>query len=321
MNVEEQRGSVAAVDCGTNSTRLIVVDGQGSVLHREMRITRLGERTDGTRKLNPTAIDRTLTVLRDYRRTIDRYKVVRTRVVATSAARDARNAESFMAAAADITGVRPEVLTGEEEGRLSFLGASAHLPVGLAGPGPLLVADIGGGSTELTVGHPLGAGRPAARDVATRSLDMGCVRVTERFFEHDPPSAEEVMRARHAITEEVMAAHDDLPDLEPHGFLVGVAGTVSTLARLDRGIVEYRRDEIHHAVLTRESVERWLHVLSGEDGLARLDHPGMEKGREDVIVGGVLVLAVVMACFERDRCLVSEDDILDGMAATLLAPA
>jgi exopolyphosphatase / guanosine-5'-triphosphate,3'-diphosphate pyrophosphatase len=310
-------GAVGAVDCGTNSTRLIIVAPDGTVLDRQMRITRLGEGVDSSRRLSPAAIDRTLSVLRDYRRSMDKQAVVRTRVVATSAARDAVNAEEFMAAAASVMGVRPEIVSGEEEGRLSFAGATAHLPPSLAGPGPVLVVDIGGGSTELVVGHAR-PGSTAVPEVAIRSLDMGCVRVSERFLHHDPPSPEDMTTARASVKEEIVAARAALPALEPDGLVVGLAGTVSTLVCLKRGISVYDRARVHHAELRGDDVERWLKILSSEDARARMKRPGMTEGRQDVIVGGVLVLAVVMEVFGADLCLVSEDDILDGMAADLL---
>ncbi len=315
--VTGQSETVAAVDCGTNSTRLIVMAAGGEVLDRQMCITRLGEGVDATHRLSQAAIDRTLSVLGDYRGSMTDHAVACTRVVATSAVRDARNADEFMAAAAAITGVRPEVLSGEEEGRLSFLGATAHLPTDQAGPSPVLVVDIGGGSTELVVGRPGPAG--TASEVAVRSLDIGCVRVSERFLRHDPPHRDEMDRARATLTEEIAGARADLPELTPDSLLVGLAGTVSTLASLELRLTAYDRAQVHHAVMSREDVERWLAILSAEDARSRLERPGMAEGREDVIVGGVLILAVVMESFGRDRCLVSEDDILDGLAAELLA--
>jgi len=319
-SVEVPARPVAAIDCGTNSTRLIAVDADGTVLHRQMRITRLGEGVDATRRLSSAAIDRTLAVLRDYRAMMDDLAVVRRRVVATSAARDAVNAKEFMSAAAEITGVLPDVLSGDDEGRLSFAGATAHLPPTSVGTGPLLVVDIGGGSTELAVGHATPrARRSEVPEVMTRSLDIGCVRVSERWLPDDPPRPEQLVRARNEVRERLAAARSDLPALARDSLLVGLAGTVTTLACLENEITVYDRERIHHAVLARSGVERWLRTLSAEDARARLDRPGMVKGREDVIVGGVLILAVVMECFERDRCLVSEDDILDGLAAELLA--
>ena len=320
-------GPVAAIDCGTNSTRLLVVAGDGTVLERHMRITRLGEGVDATRKLSPEAIGRTVAVLGEYRRLMDRYGVVRARLVATSAARDATNAEEFLSAAADATGLVPELLSGRDEGELSFAGATAHVPADVVGPGPVLVVDIGGGSTELVAGAmPVGPsltgpGGPESAAVSAVSMDVGCVRVTERFLLHDPPLSSELERARAAVDADLDAARRGLPSLMPGGLLIGLAGTVSTLAALDQGLASYERAAVHHAVLPRAAVIGWLRRLAGEDSRSRLARPGMVPGRADVIVGGVLILDAVMAAFDRASCLVSEDDILDGLVASLRSPA
>ena len=310
---------VAAVDCGTNSTRLIVVAPDGAVLQREMRITRLGEGVDARGLLAPSAIARTLAVLRDYRAAIDELGVGRIRIVATSAVRDAQNADEFMAPAAGVVGVDLEVLAGEEEGRLSFAGATARLPADSAGQDErALVIDIGGGSTELSAGFPPGDARHDAVGVETCSLDIGCVRVSERFLRHDPPRADELSAARAAVAEELDRARGALPTLGPQGLLIGLAGTVSALAGMQQGVSEYDRARIHHSVLRQDEVEHWLAVLATETAKERLAHPGLDEGREDVIVGGAIILAQAMVTFGRARCLVSEDDILDGMAAGLL---
>jgi exopolyphosphatase / guanosine-5'-triphosphate,3'-diphosphate pyrophosphatase len=315
--VHQAGRAVAAIDCGTNSTRLLVVDGEGAVLERHMRITRLGEGVDATHLLSPEAMARTVSVLGDYRRLMDAHGVTRARLVATSAARDATNAEVFLVAAHDVTGIRPELLSGLDEGALSFAGATAHVPRAQRGPGPVLVVDIGGGSTELVAGEITPVGAPTA-PLAAVSLDVGCVRVTERFFHRDPPSDDELAEARQAVEAQLTVAHDALPHLEPGGLLIGLAGTVSTLAALDRGLARYERSAVHHAVLPRPRVEHWFGTLAGEDRHARLVRPGMVEGRADVIVGGVLILDRVMAMFDRDECLVSEDDILDGLVASLV---
>jgi exopolyphosphatase / guanosine-5'-triphosphate,3'-diphosphate pyrophosphatase len=318
--VAETPGPVAAVDCGTNSTRLLVVDGHGSVLERQMRVTRLGEGVDATRTLSRAAITRTVSVLRDFRGLMDLHGVVRARLVTTSAARDATNAEEFLLAALEATGVQPEILSGIEEGALSFTGATAHVPPELLGPGPVLVVDIGGGSTELVTGMLAPDDSPLSPPpaVSAESLDVGCVRITERFLRHDPPSADELTQARRAVEAELHGARHALPALVRGGLLIGLAGTVSTIAALDRRLPRYERDAIHHAVLARRTVGHWLATLAGEPAEARLARPGMIEGRADVIVGGVLILDAVMAVFDRDSCLVSEDDILDGLAASLL---
>jgi exopolyphosphatase / guanosine-5'-triphosphate,3'-diphosphate pyrophosphatase len=324
MTAEARTGPVAALDCGSNSTRLLVVAPDGTTLDRQMRITRLGEGVDATRRLSADAIARTVDVLGSYHRVMDDHGVTRARLVATSAVRDAINAEVFLAAAEAATGVRAEILGGLEEGALSFAGATAHLPEGEHRPGAVLVVDIGGGSTELVVGSLPRAPRRSVHAAVARpvpvsvvSIDMGCVRVTERYLHHDPPLASEMDDARRAVSHELATARATLPALEPGGLFIGLAGTVSTLAALEKGVTAYTRDVVHHVVLTRADVERWLELLAGEDRPARLGRPGMVAGRVDVIVAGVLILARVMDEFDRERCLTSEDDILDGLVASL----
>jgi exopolyphosphatase/guanosine-5'-triphosphate,3'-diphosphate pyrophosphatase len=306
---------VAAIDCGTNSTRLLVVDGPGRTLDRQMRITRLGEGVDATGLLNSAAVARTVTVLEDYRRRMDELGVVRVRMAATSAARDAANADEFFSAAERAVGVRPELLSGEEEGRLSFTGATAHLPDWLARDEPLLVVDIGGGSTELVVGRP---SDPCSTSEV--SLDIGCVRASERFFRHDPPEQAELDAAGRAIRPLLQGARLRLPVVPSGGTLIGLAGTVSTLAGLQNGVTVYDRVRIHHTVLDRADVEQWLILLASEGSADRLGRSELMRGRQDVILGGTLILSATMATFDCGRCLVSEDDILDGLAASLEGP-
>jgi exopolyphosphatase/guanosine-5'-triphosphate,3'-diphosphate pyrophosphatase len=202
-----------------------------------------------------------------------------------------------------------------EEGRLSFAGATARLPAALSGRGPLVVVDIGGGSTEIVVGRF--ASHDADDGLRVRSLDIGCVRVTERYLRHDPPMPEELEMARQDVRAAVQSAADQLPRLAANPPLIGLAGTVSTLASLDGAISDYDRDRIHHTTLSRSTIQRWLHLLAKEKANDRLQRRGMVEGREDVIIGGILVLAVLMDVFRCDECLVSEDDILDGLAASI----
>lgn len=303
-------GPVAAIDCGTNSTRLLVADWMGRPLDRMMRITRLGEGVDATGTLTSEAIERCLGVLHDYRAVMDRHGVVRVRLVATSAVRDASNGSQFLDAAGAVTGCTPELLSGTEEGRLSMAGALAELdPAG----GPSLVLDIGGGSTELVVGDG-----PDDPDLAAVSLQAGCVRITERFLRSNPPTAAQLSRAEAMIGELLDQAIADHPRFVDARRLVGLAGTVTTLVSLNLGLDDYDRDRVHHAVLTTAEVDAWYRTLAGEVREARLDRAGMVTGREDVIVGGVLVLAVVMRRFGFEECLVSEADILDGMVAGMV---
>jgi exopolyphosphatase/guanosine-5'-triphosphate,3'-diphosphate pyrophosphatase len=301
---------LAALDCGTNSTRLLVVGGDGEILDRQMRVTRLGEGVDTTRKLSAEAIERTIAVLRDYRKSMDAHGVVRARMAATSAARDATNSSEFLTAAKEVTGVDPEILSGESEGRLSFRGATSDLAQ--TGDSPEMVVDIGGGSTEIVVGVP---GRDDSLEVL--SLNIGCVRVTERFFSSDPPGPDQLKDARFVISEALTEARDALRPLEAGGRVIGLAGTVSTLGSMAKGVASYERDKVHHSVLTAEQVDWWLNALASETSSERSMRPGMDPGRADVIVGGVLILSEVMSVFDRTTCLVSEADILDGLVASL----
>jgi exopolyphosphatase/guanosine-5'-triphosphate,3'-diphosphate pyrophosphatase len=307
---EPPAAPVAAIDCGTNSTRLLVAAADGAPLDRLMRITRLGQGVDAARKLDPEAVERTLAVLRDYRQVMDDLGVARARLVATSAVRDAVNGEEFLRAASETTRTQAELLSGTEEGRLAFAGATADLP---AGEGNDVVVDIGGGSTELVISGPEG--------IEAVSLDLGCVRLTERYLGHDPPTSDELREATAVVDQELRRATVEVPTLghlRPASRLIGLAGTVSTLASLELDLVEYDRSLVHHAVLTREAVERWCRVLAEEPSSARGRRPGMDPGREDVIVGGALVLRETMAVLDVPECLVSESDILDGLVMSLL---
>lgn len=340
--------SVAAVDCGTNSTRLIVVDASGAVVERSMEVTRLGQQVDANRRLDPAAVTRTVAVLRRYQTVMAAHHVGRVRVVATSAVRDAANASIFLDQVEAVLGVRPEVLPGVEEARLSFVGATAHLPEWWAAPGPTLVVDIGGGSTEVAVGLvPASAGSsappapgleggsvgadtgedgaagaaglpvPSPLTPAVASIDIGCVRVTERLLGGEQLSAAQLRHARQVVRDQLAKGCGDLPTPSSDGWMVGLAGTSATVAMVVHGVRHYERDRVHHAVVTVEEVEYWLHRLATEPLAERRGEVGIVEGRHDVIVGGVLILAEVMAYFERARCLVSEDDILDGLVASL----
>ena len=297
---------VAAIDCGTNSTRLLVTDGSRAV-ERLMRITRLGEGVDGTGRLSPDAIARTVTVLREFRSAMDRDGVSAVRMSATSAVRDASNREQFMAAAEDVVGIRPEVLSGMEEGRLAFAGATAELD---PSNGPFLVVDIGGGSTELVVGRD--------EPVGVESMDVGCVRITEKFLHHDPPRPEELSDALMEVRDQLEDAVRAVPELNDAQQMIGLAGTVTTVAAVELGLTEYDRDRIHHFWLTRAAAEDVFRTLATESRASRLGNPGLEEARADVIVGGCVVLVAVLRYFDLSGCLVSESDILDGLASSLL---
>jgi len=300
---------VAAVDIGTNSVRLLVADVDGTTprdakvvpLDRRMRITRLGQGVDKTRALAPDAIARTTEVLREYRGVLDDLGVTQVRATATSAARDASNRDEFFAAAHDALGVTPELLSGEEEAALSFVGATADLDA----PAPYLVVDIGGGSTEVVLGTDAPTGLV--------SLDMGCVRITEQYLESDPPAPEELSNAVAAVRDLVADVPRVIPGAADAATLVGLAGTVTTVAAIELGLPEYDPERIHHFVLTRAAAEDVFRTLATETAAQRAHNPGLEAGRVDVIVGGSAVLVGIFRVLGFKEMLVSEADILDGL--------
>lgn len=312
-------GSVAAVDCGTNSTRLLVLAAGGEPIERLMRITRLGAGVDRTGSLDPAAIERTLEVLGEYRAVMDGRGVVRVRAAATSAARDATNADELLEPALAVLGVPLELLAGPEEGQLSYAGATTDLPLH---DGPYLVVDLGGGSTELVAGRastgaPVVSPGSPVEPAAVVSLDVGCVRVAERFLKSDPPSAAELGAARalaRGLLDEAIAR---LPALLVPRRMVGLAGTVSAAAAMALELDSHDATRTHHHVLERAVVERLLQRLSALDVASRRQVRGLEPARADVIVGGLVVLGEVMDRLGHDRLVVSERDILDGMAASL----
>ncbi len=299
-------GNLAAIDCGTLSTRLLISTPSRQPVVRLMRVTGLGQGVDQARALHPEAVERALSVLREYRGLMDRHGVSAVRMVGTSALRDAANRAAFSNAAEKIIGAPLSLLSGQEEAALSFAGATAELNTQ---DGPWLVADIGGGSTELIVGpEPSGA----------RSLDLGCVRVTEKFLPTDPPGPEELDRAGSWLRAQFRDVEVQVPSLRSAHVLVGLAGTVSALASYDQGLELYDRAAVHHYQLSRKAVDRALSDLAGRPTASRAALPGIEPARAPVIVGGTLVLATLMAHFGFEECLVSESDILDGLVISLV---
>lgn len=297
---------VAAIDCGTNSVRLLVSDGERPLV-RLMRITRLGKGVDATGRLDPAAIDRTLEVLRDYRNEMDRLGVTRARMAATSASRDASNRDEFFDAAEAILGARPELLSGEEEAQMSFRGATSDLD---PTDGPFVVVDIGGGSTEFAVG--------GTRLEGAVSVDMGCVRLTEKYLRSDPPLAEELTNALSIVEQHLQDVERALPGVTTPPRFIGLAGTITNVAAVEIGLADYDPDRIHHFVLSHEAAEDVFRTLATESLADRVHNPGLERQRADVIVGGCCVLVQIFRTFGFDECLVSESDILDGLAASLL---
>ena len=301
---------VASIDIGTNSTRVLVarpVDGKLDILDRRNTITRLGQNVGATGRLAEEAVERTLACLRDYRAILDEHGVDRLRVAATSASRDAANRDEFFDAVEEVVGVRPELLSGTEEGRLSFLGATGDLDPAL---GPFLIVDIGGGSTEFILGTDHVEG--------VISVDVGCVRLTEKFLDHDPPRPEELTACisfADAYLDDVIR---ELPGSAEARTLVGLAGTITTVAAVEIGLATYDRDAIHHFVLTRAAAEDVFRTLATESRADRIHNPGLEEARADVIVGGCCVLVALFRRFGFDEMIVSEADILDGLALSLV---
>ena len=299
--------TIAAVDIGTNSVRVLVAepsaDGTSfTTVERLMRITRLGQGVNETGALAPEAIDRTTAVLREYREVMDRLGVDRVRATATSAARDAKNRDDFFTAAEAALGVRPELIGGDEEGRLSFQGATADLD---PADGPFLIVDIGGGSTEFAVGTDELEG--------VVSFDVGCVRLTEQLLHHDPPRADELSSAISLTEAYLEDLHRVLPTAASAKTLVGLAGTITTVAAVEIGLATYDRDAVHHFHLTRAAAEDVFRTLATESRADRIHNPGLEAARADVIVGGCCVLVAIMRNLGFDEMLVSEADILDGL--------
>jgi len=296
----------AAIDVGTNSARLLISDGVTS-FERLMRITRLGRGTDASGRLDPAAIETTLAALREYRTVMDGFDLASVRMTATSAARDAANREDFFGPAGEIIGSAPELLSGTEEAELSFLGATAELdPV----DGPFLVVDIGGGSTEFAVGSTEVEG--------SISVDVGCVRITERYLDSDPPAPEELVAALSVLSATWDEVKIEVPAVTMANHFVGLAGTVVNVAAVEIGLAAYDRNATHHFRLTRAAVEDVFRTLATESLADRIYNPGLERERADVIVGGLCVLVSLMRSFGFDECLVSESDILDGLIASQL---
>jgi exopolyphosphatase/guanosine-5'-triphosphate,3'-diphosphate pyrophosphatase len=296
--------SVAAVDIGTNSVRLLITDQQGAEIERHMQITRLGQAVDVTGRLHADAIARTLAVLAEYGALLRKHAVSRVRAAATSAARDAANSSEFFDAAEHALGVRPELLSGEEEALLSFRGATFGMD---SAQGPFLVVDIGGGSTEFVLG--------SSAPQALISVPMGCVRMTERHLKSDPPTSEELAACRADIRGVLAQVERALP-LQQARCMIGLAGTITTLASLQLGLRHYDPQQTHHSRLTRDQVEKLFERLSTVDVATRRTLL-TEPKRAEVLVGGVAILVTMLREFDLHELVVSESDILDGLAASL----
>jgi exopolyphosphatase / guanosine-5'-triphosphate,3'-diphosphate pyrophosphatase len=308
----EPAGRVAAIDQGTNSTRLLILEPRNESdpveLARDMVITRLGKGVDETGALDPASIDRATEAIARFARRARALHVERIRIGATSAVRDAANREEFLREVRDRIGVDPEVIDGDREAALSFLGGTKGLDPALA---PYLLVDIGGGSTEFVFGSALDVVEHAI------STQMGSVRLTERVAPSDPPAPEDLRRFEDLIREHLEVVEQAVP-VRDGRTLVAVAGTATTLQACALGLTRYDLDLIHRSRLTLADAERTLHELASMTNETRAAIPVMPKGRGDVIVAGAAILVQAMRRFGYEEALVSETDILDGLALELL---
>ncbi|MGR6970869.1 Ppx/GppA phosphatase family protein [Streptomyces cynarae] len=306
---------VAAIDCGTNSIRLLVADadpetGELFDLDRRMTIVRLGQGVDRTGRLAPEALERTFAACREYAEVIRKHGAERIRFVATSASRDAENRDEFVRGVVDILGVEPEVISGDQEAEFSFTGATRELMGRTDLATPFLVVDIGGGSTEFVVGD--------GHVRAARSVDIGCVRMTERHLVRDgvvtdPPTEEQIAAIRSDIEAALDLAEQTVPLREAHT-LVGLAGSVTTVSAIAQDLPEYDSTRIHHSRISHDRVREITGALLHSTHAERAAIPSMHPGRVDVIGAGALVLLAIMERIGATEVVVSEHDILDGIA-------
>jgi exopolyphosphatase/guanosine-5'-triphosphate,3'-diphosphate pyrophosphatase len=299
---------VAAIDCGTNSIRLLIADVEGTKfreIRRDMEIVRLGEGVDRTGRFDERAVERTLRALDGFIVEMQRRGVERMRFCATSATRDASNREIFVDPVRERLGIEPEVIPGSEEAALSFRGATKEFN---SDEGPFLVVDIGGGSTEFVLGR---------REVeSSSSVNIGCVRMAERHLHSNPPSKESLERAVVDIDEEIARAQGQV-DFRSAKKLIAVAGTATTVAAASLGLASYDRQAIHLSEILAPEVHRVALMFQNmnRDQIAGLGY--MHPGRIDVITAGALVLSRIVQATGAPSFIASESDILDGIALTL----
>ena len=300
---------VAAIDVGTNTTRLLIAETQGTgyrELDRRLTFTRLGEGVDSGKVIQPVAMKRTLAAVAEFCSLCGEFGVEKVRVAGTSAVRDARNSADFLKAAGKLSGSPAVALTGDQEARLSFWGATGDLAVPRC-----LVCDIGGGSTEFVLGSPSG-------EISGRvSLDMGSVRLTERYLVSDPPATEEILFMEAAIDDLLMEADEQIAESSEAVF-VGLGGTVTTLAAIHLGMDRYDPETVGQAGMRRESLDALYRNLARMTLAERSRMPVLPEGRADVIVAGAAILSRILAKWGFDRVVVSEKDILDGLVLQML---
>ena len=300
---------VAVIDCGTNSIRLLIAEISGSnfkEIIRTMEIVRLGQGVDENKAFHPDAINRTLLAVKSFKEIIDKNKVDKIRFCATSATRDATNRNLFIDGVRDILNVQVEVIPGEEEAALSFTGATYQLD---QGAGPFLVVDIGGGSTEFVYGDK--------KVISAKSVNIGCVRMSERYLTSQPPTMDQIASAIVDIDNAITQAAVSVP-INSAKSLIAVAGTATTVAAAALDSSKYDRDLIHLSKISADKVHKVAQMFQSMSKSEISALPYMHEGRVDVITAGSLVLSRVMAATGAAEFVASESDILDGMAFSLI---
>jgi exopolyphosphatase/guanosine-5'-triphosphate,3'-diphosphate pyrophosphatase len=308
MQLGDECMRVAAIDCGTNSIRLLIADIDGNnfrEIYRTMEIVRLGQGVDQNKSFHPDAIARTLAAVDEFAQEISRRGVEKIRFCATSATRDATNRERFINGVKDRLGIEPEVISGEEEAKLSFIGATKEFA---ASDAPFLVVDIGGGSTEFVYG---------SADVEfAKSVNIGCVRMTERNIHSDPPAPEEIENARKDIQEAIAIAAAIVPITQAKT-LIAVAGTATSVAASALGLAQYDRHQIHLARVSADQTHLVATTFARMNAEERSRIGFLHPGRADVFAAGSLVLSEILKATGASEFIASEADILDGIAWSL----
>ncbi|MEA3216346.1 MAG: exopolyphosphatase / guanosine-5-triphosphate,3-diphosphate pyrophosphatase [Acidimicrobiia bacterium] len=293
--------AVAAIDIGSTSVRLLIADGQ-SELERRTTITRLADGIDRRGSVDDQRAEATLDTLRSYREMLRAHGVERVRAIATSVLRRARDGEAFLDRVAEVLGVRPGVVSGEEEGRLAFAGATARLG---ADRGPFVVVDLGGGSCEFTTVE------------GVFSAEFGAARLTERWVCHDPPQPEELVACLSVVEAHLDDVRRELPEVDEAKTWIGVGGTFCTFGAVDIGLEPYDRQRVNGYALSKDAAEDVYRTLVTESLEERVENPGLPADRAQVIVGGACAVVEIMRFFALDEIIISDDDLLDGLVAGL----
>jgi exopolyphosphatase / guanosine-5'-triphosphate,3'-diphosphate pyrophosphatase len=301
---------LAGIDIGTLTCRLLIADlpshGPLKELRSERRILRLGEGVDQTKQLSATAMDRVIQCLKEWREVIDSYRVDASTAVATSAVRDAGNRDEFLGRVKREAGFDVELITGEDEARRTLLGIRSGLPAGVT---DILALDIGGGSTEFILDRP-------GQKPVVQSIDIGVVRLCERMLHHDPPTDEEIRQAREWIARETKAAVAEMEQYQAAAF-VGTAGTITSLAAMAQKLPAYEPARIHNYMLKLEAIQDLEQALLSRKKTDRVGLPGLEKGREEVIVSGAIIIRTIMERLGMSAVLVSDLGLREGVLIEL----